>query len=758
MTNTMTMREWCLCALLTLTVATADAGVGEWRNYTSMRNVRGIARETSTYWAATSGGLFSWSASDKSYRRFTNADGLLNTDLTAVAVDASGDVWTGTSSGIIHILTPSTGTLKTILDIRDANQTTKGINAFYIQGDSVLICTQFGLSVFRIAPFGFGDTYTQFGSSSSNVRISVLSATIFDNKIWACISDGQTFNRIAMGDLNIPNLLPPESWTLQVVGSPGTVPVSLSVFAGKLYAGTTTGLYVLDNSSWTLFAPLGNEPVVSTAASAATLAITSIANAYSLDAGGTLTPVGTPLPSEAQTVVVGTDENPVLGTREAGILAQENGWVSHMPNGPGSNQFTSVAVDPTGGVWAAPGSSSPNGFYRLRDGTWKSFTSSTSPMLTDYYYRASTTCDGAVWLSSFGRGLVEVPAGTDAVDSSHVFWTDVGMVGLPNDPNFVVCSNVVCDVPGNRWTTILSASDRNLITVRTAAGSWRTLPAIINGVRVSTLTDLPVDRTLAVDASDNLWAVVRDPAFRGIVNFRNRGTTDLSNALHIVAADGLPSDDIRTLVVDRENDIWVGTDKGIAIILDPSNPKRDGGIAQYKPLLGLVINCIAVDPLNRKWIGSNQGAILLSPDGTQLLASYTVENTQGKIISNTIISIAIDDNSGTVYFGTPNGLASLTTSAAAPAETFTELKVYPNPFRLPEHTLLTVDGLRVNSSIKILTVDGRLIREIQSPGGRVGFWDGRDGEGQEVASGVYLIIAYTEDGQVANGKVAVLRN
>jgi sugar lactone lactonase YvrE len=331
------------------------------------------------------------------------------------------------------------------------------------------------------------------------------------------------------------------------------------------------------------------------------------------------------------------------------------------------------------------------------------------------------------------------------------------MVGLPADREYVVPSNVVSDRQGNRWTTIINSADRDVITVRTSSGSWLNLPVDINGVRVSTLTDTPVDRTLAVDETDNLWSVVRDPTFKGVLNFRNRGTTDLSRTLLIVATDGLPSDDIRTIVVDRENDIWVGTDKGIGIILDPANPRRDGGIAKYKPLLGQVVNTIAVDPLNRKWVGTNQGAVLLSADGTQLLASYTVENTQGKIISNTISSVDIDGKTGTVYFGTPQGLASLTTSAAAPVESFTELDVYPNPYRLPSAGNLTVDGLMENSSIKILTSDGRLVRTIKSPGGRVGFWDGRDDTGNEVGSGIYLIVAYTDDGQVANGKVAVLR-
>jgi hypothetical protein len=275
---------------------------------------------------------------------------------------------------------------------------------------------------------------------------------------------------------------------------------------------------------------------------------------------------------------------------------------------------------------------------------------------------------------------------------------------------------------------------------------------------MSYLTDVSVDKALAVDAYDNLWAIVRDASYKGVISLGNQGTIDSTAAFLITVSNGLPSDDIRTIVVDKDNTVWVGTDKGIAIILDPVNPTRQGGIAAYKPLTGLVVNTIAVDALNQKWVGTNEGAVLLSADGTQVLTSLTLDNTQGKLIDNNISSIAVDQRTGTVYFGTSSGLASLTTSAAAPRALFEGLRVYPNPFRIPGAVPLTVDGLMQNSRIRILTSDGRLVRDIASPGGRIGFWDGKDARGNDVASGIYLIVAYTEDGQVANGKVAVLRN
>jgi hypothetical protein len=157
-------------------------------------------------------------------------------------------------------------------------------------------------------------------------------------------------------------------------------------------------------------------------------------------------------------------------------------------------------------------------------------------------------------------------------------------------------------------------------------------------------------------------------------------------------------------------------------------------------------------------VGTPDGVVLLSPDGTQVLGSYTVASTNGKLVDNDIKSIAVDPNTGTVYFGTLTGLSSLSTPAAAAKPSFGELKISPNPYIIPNPAQLTVDGLVDNSRMKILSIDGRLIRELSTPGGRIGFWDGNDQQGKPVSSGIYVVVAFSEDGNsVAKGKVAVLR-
>jgi ligand-binding sensor domain-containing protein len=752
-----------LCALAVCfgTRTAGAAGVGEWRNYTSMKYATDVAATSSDIVVSTSGGLFRWIPATDTYQQFTSAEGLQSIDLTAVGVDADRNVWTGTSGGLLHVLTPQ-NTIIIIRDIATAQQTKKGINELVMEGDSVLICTDFGLSVFRTSEFEFGDTYTRFGSISPNVRVAALSAAVFGGDLWVALTDGSTIHSLARASLSLPNLLPPEAWSLEPVGPPGAVPRALATFNASLYCGTSAGLFRYDGSAWTGVGQLAGTPVVDIAGASNGLAVlTAGGQIFVLDAQETASQVSGALPYPGTAVAFGSDGLPIAASTGGGVLrAAPPGWIPTLPAGPNGNSFVGLAVDPSGALWGGSGTANGTGFFRYDGARWTTFTAGTGAQPTNDYYRISIDCDGSAWASSWGRGLAHIPTGTDTVASGEVFNTNVGMVGLAGNPAFIVCANVVCDGQGSRWTSVLLPANNRALAVRLADGSWRTLPAFLGSSTLVQLNSdrLAVDRALAVDAFDNLWAVVGDPSVKGVISFGNRGAIDSTAAFHLTSDDGLPSDDVLTIVVDRENDLWIGTTRGIAIVLDPSNPERSGGVASYKPLSGQTINTVAIDALNQKWVGTNEGAVLLSPDGTQVLASYTTENTEGRLMDDRVVSIAVDQRSGTVYFGTPIGLASLTTSAAAPVSSFGDLRVYPNPFVVPSGEPVTIDGLAEGSRLRILSQDGRLVTDLPTPGGRLGFWDGKNAKGEDVASGVYLVIGYSEDGQqVGTGKIAVVR-
>jgi ligand-binding sensor domain-containing protein len=755
--------------LAALAALPAPAQVGVWKNYTSMQNARAIARENSVYWAATQGGLFSWNEGSGAFERLTSAEGLRSIDLTAVAVDKNGDVWTGTAEGILHVYSPTTKSWRYISDLAESADPDKTINSIVIVGDTALVATNFGLSVFNIRRFQFGDTYRKFGTLTGSIRVSVRSAAIFGGRIWATVSDaGQITKRIASASLSESNLLPPEVWKLQIVGDATVQPKSLAVFNGKLYTGTTRGLYVLNDSTWVGLDSLAGRNINAITVSQNFLAgAESGYNLFRISSQNVFTRIATPSTYSVNSIVLGANDSPVVGTTQGGIMTLESTWTSHFPNGPADNQFISVAVDGLGNVWGGSGIDNRGvGFYRYDGKTWKTFSPQEYPAIgTTAAYRVGVGCGNQVWIGFWGHysAVALMPPGATRVDSAQVFGANVGFSAT--DPggantNFVV-GRAVCDNRGNTYFPLLIPGNVRPLMVRTSEGRWVSQPVIIQGSPQPSLTNLNSTSSLAVDASNNLWVAAVETGNAGIARLRNRGSgVDSVADVFLNGGNGLPGSVIRCIVVDKENNLWVGTDdNGIGIVLDLNNPTRSGGIANYKPLPAIGINAIAVDALNQKWVATNSGAVLLSPDGTQTLAQYTVENTDGKIISNEIKDVAVDLKTGTVYFATTKGLASLTTAFPQPKADFDDLVVSPNPYLIPGATSLMIDGLVENSKVKILTIDGHLVRELQTPGGRIGFWDGKDERGEYVSTGVYLVIGYTDSktNKVGKGKVAVVR-
>jgi ligand-binding sensor domain-containing protein len=744
-----------MCLLLPAALPAAAQQVGTWRNYTSMTSVTGVAADSQNIWASTTGGMFRYGRATGQYRQFTNAEGLRSVNLSAITLDADGLVWTGSAQGYLHVYDPNAGTLRVILDIASAAQTDKQINALSTRGDTVLISTNFGLSIFKRGKFEFGDSFNRFGTIPIGTKVTVRSSIIASGKFWAAISDGQSIDGVASAAVSAPNLQSPLTWTIDQFA--GASVICLASVGDVVFAGTTKGLFRNNGSTWSPVGSFADSSIVALASSSAEVFIATAQSAlYAMTAAGSIRSIASATSTPTSIALSGTSV--IVGTASTGVQLSGSHWTAIAPNGPASNQFSSVTVDGNGVVWAASGYRNGAGMYRYDGTSWISYTTANSALPMQEVYRVSTTpCNGSSWASIWGRGLVEFPNGTPTLSSTHIFNVNVGMVGIQNDLTYIVPSNVVCDSRGQIWTAIILPADKNILQIRKTDNTWVRAPLIYNGIKFTNIVDEPVDHVLAIDGSDNLWFTARDPAYKGVACLQNGGRIDSVVSTLITSANGLPSDGVQTVIVDRDNTVWVGTDRGIAIIVDPSNPGRSSSIAAYKPLLGVTINCIAIDPLNQKWVGTPDGVVVLSPDGTIQIASYSVESTNGKLIDNNVRSIAIDNKSGTVYFASPSGLASLTTTAASSSDSPDKLFTYPNPFRLPSAVPLTVKGLAAGSTIKILAPNGALMREVITPGGSIGQWDGLDLNGSPVASGVYFLIGYNSDGTVVKGKVAVIR-
>jgi ligand-binding sensor domain-containing protein len=186
-------------------------------------------------------------------------------------------------------------------------------------------------------------------------------------------------------------------------------------------------------------------------------------------------------------------------------------------------------------------------------------------------------------------------------------------------------------------------------------------------------------------------------------------------------------------------------------------PRNDGtNYADYL-LNGIDITAIVVDGGGRKWFSTNNnGVYLISADNMTQLQHFTTENSP--LLSNTIRAMAINQDTGEVFFGTENGLCSYVSDATKTNDEMTKDNVwaYPNPVE-PSYTgPITITGLTLNADIKILSANGAVINEGKSNGGTY-IWDGCDKKGRRVASGVYMVVTATKNGDKGTVcKIAVI--
>lgn len=222
--------------------------------------------------------------------------------------------------------------------------------------------------------------------------------------------------------------------------------------------------------------------------------------------------------------------------------------------------------------------------------------------------------------------------------------------------------------------------------------------------------------------------------------------------------------EIYALLEDNNGQVWVGTDQGVFIIPDPKKltdpnmriqrikvPRNDGtNYADYL-LDGEPINSLAVDGVNRKWIGTkNSGAYLVSEDGSQIIEHFTIDNSY--LPYNAVYAIACDKFSNAVYFGTAAGLVKYNSDAAPASDDYSNVYAYPNPVRPEYNGWITISGLMEDSLIKIADASGNVFFQGTSQGGMI-TWDGCDASGNRVKTGVYYVFASQNGNSGSSGAV-----
>ncbi len=737
--------------IIAQTSLTTAQSIGVWDNYTDMKLVTDIKSTANGFWTSTTGGATYYSNSGGDFEIFlTNSTGLSSQNLTALDIDSEGRIWFGMQNGIIDIYDPTDGTTIPIKDIFDSNNSNKSINEILIIGDVAYISTDFGLSLISTNHFGFISTTMKFGDFPSSQK--VYSVTV-DDKIYVSTESG-----IAIQKDGASNLLAPESWTTYLTGKDISANETYStvLLNNELIAGTDKGLFKFENNLWNHYAYSDEIQDLAVFENNLLVLFESSLVLSNVNEDQTLyTSTGTLLTnfdishndeiviSNISLIEIGDD---IVEIGEGIIKVSSNSAETLLPNGPINNSFESITVDKNGALWAGTGKDQfGRGFMKFNEDFWINYNKDSFPELPNNNYHNVNSDDTQVYLSNWGSGLTIEEDGNFTYLNAY----NSELVGIPDHPNYVVIMNAERDSNGDLWFFNFASADGKPIILLTSDSTWYHYQ-----FPYFQLTESVFITDGLIDENDTKWFTITG---RGLFYFNEQsspGDTDNDVWGWLRTSDGLNSDEVGAIEVDNRGELWIGTDKGMNILANTASPTSL--ITSVFSLRQQSITAIAVDPLNQKWVGTHQGVFVMTSDGSQLIAQYDSKNSP--LPSDDINSIAIDKESGLVYIGTSFGMSTLTTYAVEPKKDFDKILVYPNPFKLDKHTSITIDGLVKNSSIKILSVSGKLIKTIISPGGRLAFWDGKDENGKFVASGIYVLVAFDEEAdKITTSKFAVIR-
>lgn len=336
-----------------------------------------------------------------------------------------------------------------------------------------------------------------------------------------------------------------------------------------------------------------------------------------------------------------------------------------------------------------------------------------------------------------------------------------------NSSHYVRIEGLCFDKDNNLWMTNTGAKNGN-VKVLKPDGTWCSLA-------YEGLTNADLIDKILITSNGLKWInVLRSTSGIFILN-DNKTIDDVSDDISKFFTSLVNLTDKKEVVTrgffcmaeDKEGSVYIGTGNGVMICPYSNNILQndklyvnriirtsDDGTPIYF-LDGERINAIAVDGGNRKWIGTeNSGVFLVNEDASETIYNFTTDNSP--LLSNTIKNIAIDHISGKVYFGTDKGIISYIGEATEGSESYSDVYAYPNPVR-PDYNKVTITGLMENSNVKITDLNGNLIYQGKSLGGQL-TWDCRNRSGKRVASGIYLVLAATQDSKESIvTKIAVIK-
>lgn len=755
----------------------ADFGVEMWRDHLPYSNVKHVAKISNIAYGATPYGLYKINEDDRTIEQLNTVFGLSDLAISAIAAnDYTQTLIVGYANGNIDLIKDDRVlNMNAILESNVVGN--RSIYSIHCKDEFAYLGCGFGIVVMNVAKQEIKDTY-YIGNNGSSLKINDI--TISSSKIYAATENG-----IYWADLSSPFLSDFSVWNQETS-------ISNSFDNFELIHYQNNKIYVVnqydDFSDDTLFIYDENFQLLHTQ--------------FDDDFSGIETKNNDLIITLNYNVIVQDDNYNTLETiySYAGVQGVTGNhaiwdgshfWIgdvfyglnrcsdnwsneNYFIPGPINNRCFQISAGKervyvasglvTGSAWNNEYVS--DGVYSFDQYDWQIHNQSTSSIIPsdssfDFIYTAIDPNDEEHALfCSFQGGLYEFQ-GNEVIQryGSNNSSLSTSLVHTGQ----VKVSAAQFDKEGNIWAAnsfvnnplVLIGKDGDMLSFNIGSAG-------INQV----ITDLLVD-----DKNHHLWISIRN---KGIVVYDYNDTpADASDDDYILLTDiegygNLPSTNVNCITMDRDGEIWVGTEKGPAVFFSPGNLFQSGADLNATQILLLQdgsyqylletqdIKVIEIDGANRKWFGTATGGIfLMSEDGTEQIYSFNTENSP--LFSNNILSMAIVQSTGEVMIGTDQGIIGFRSTATEPESSYSDIYCYPNPVRPGYNGPIAIKGLTENSNIKITDASGNMVNESTSYGGQA-IWYGDDVYGNQVASGVYYVFLVSEGGTLkSKTKVLIIR-
>lgn len=759
-----------LLCLLSVTI-TAQVAMGKWRTHFAYNNVSQIAQSGNKIYAVSEGALFSIDKQDLNMEFYSKLSGLNGSNISRIEFDpTSQQLLIVYTNGNIDLLT--SGGVSNIPDLYNKQMSaSKEINQIQFYQDKAYLSCNFGIIALNMQKKEVTDTYF-IGPNASEVK--VLSTIVHNGSIYAL-----TPSAIYKASITEPHLVNYEFWST-LTGLPGGGDFqSVSSFSGQLILQRGGKLYKQDsNNVWSSVLPdiyVSNFNVTGESMNvfdgSAAYLVDKQFNAKTVNNIGILSDAE--YDSANNTFWFAANALGVISYKKTGL---EDPVISYYkPAGPAVNMPWSMTFAGQklfavpGGRWAAQYLREGNVMI-YENGSWtningKSIQSVTGHTVTDLMNVAVDPADTKhFFVTSYGTGLYEFKDDKFSKWYNYTNSTIEGISDLPTLPNeYSRLDGAVFDQQGNLF--FCNSSVENSIKVRLANGNWSQLK--YPNAAHATMSTIIINKL----NTNQKW--VLSPRSSSVIVFDDNGTiTDQSDDKSTIVStfkyyeldntghstlEIKPAAAVYSIAQDKNGTIWVGTDIGPFLFNNLSNvynadytcsrvkiPRYDStNLADYL-LVNEKIQAIAIDGANRKWIGTNSsGVYLMSENGQKTIQQFTVTNSP--LLSNNVISLAINPVTGEVFFGTDKGIVSYQSDASEAGATFGDVYAYPNPVREGFTGVITITGLVENTQVKITDLNGNLVCQTVS-NGSIATWDGKDVHGNKVSTGIYMAICANEDG------------